>query len=317
MNKKIYDLVIIGAGPAGLTAAIFAARYGLNIAVFEKLVPGGQITVTDTIENYPGINDKISGYELANRFKKHAERYDIDFENEEVIKLSKEKSKFLIQLREYNIESYSVIMATGSQPRKLSIPGEEEFIGRGVSFCATCDGPFYKDKNVAVIGGGNTAVEEALYLSEIANSVKLVHKRDKLRAVEVYRKRIEKKGNVDLILESVPIEIIGEDKVKSLKIKSLPKNKKFDVKCDGIFVFIGYLPNKKLVEDIVDLDDKGHVISDDNMSSSCEGLFVAGDLRRKRLRQVITACSDGAIASDSAYRYVSELKGEAYSGWAE
>jgi len=296
-----------------LTSALFAARYGLKTVVIEKLMVGGQITLTSVIENFPGFYEGISGISLAKNLEEHAKKYDVTFKNEEVLGVAEQNSKFIVNLKNSKVYSWSVIIAIGAQPRRLSISGEEKFTGTGVSYCATCDGPFYKGKDIIVIGGGNTAVEEALYLSEITNSVSLIHRRDRLRAVKIYQNRIDKKNNIEVLFHTIPVEISGDDKVTSLVAKNIKTDEKFKIKCDGIFIFAGYVPNSKLFRGFVEMDSKGYIITDSNMKTSHEGVFAAGDVRSKKLRQVVTACSDGAIASDSAYRYISKLKGITYA----
>lgn len=316
MKSRKYDVIIIGAGPAGLTASIFASRYGLKNIIIEKSVVGGQVNLTDKIENYPGFKDGITGVNLTKKIEKHAKKYDINFFNKEVEEINKKDSNFLIKFSDSeNVKALSVIIATGAHPRRLSIPGEEKFTGRGVSYCATCDGPLFKDKHVVVIGGGNTAVEEALYLSDIADSVRLIHRRDRLRAVEEYQKKIENADNIQVVYNSVAEEVMGDKMVRGLKVKNLKEENVKEIECDGVFIFIGYIPNSNPFKNIVELDSKNYILTDEKMQTSCEGIFAAGDVRSKSLRQVVTACSDGAVASDSVFKYIRKLKGESYKDW--
>jgi len=315
--QKDYDVIIIGAGPSGLTSSIFTSRYGLKTALFEKLMPGGQIALTDRIENYPGFRGGISGVELARNFKEHAKEHDIDFISEEVLSIAVNDSKIEVESRKTKFKALTLIISTGARPKRLSIPGEEELTGKGVSYCATCDGPFYKEKDVIVIGGGNTAVEEALYLSEIAASLKLIHRRDRLRAMEIYQEKLKAKNNVELLLNTVAFQIIGKDKVEAIKVKQTDSDEKKELPCDGIFIFAGYVPNSDFFKSLINHDSKGYIITNSNMKTSHKGIFATGDVRSKSLKQIVTACSDGAIAADSAFRYISKLKNNLYPGWEE
>lgn len=313
-----YDVVIIGAGSAGLTASIFISRYGLKNLVIERSMPGGQVNLTDKIENYPGFKKGISGVSLGEKFKNHAKKYGVKISNKEVTSIEEDKSKLLVNFSRCNeIKTSTVIISTGAHPRRLSIPGEEKLTGKGVSYCAICDGPLFKNRTVAVIGGGNTAAQEALYLSNIAESVKLIHRRDRLRAVKQYGRKINETDNIDKIFNSLPTEIVGEKMVEGLKIEDLEEEEEKEIECDGVFIFIGYVPNSEPFKKMLQVDSKGYILTNDKMETSCEGIFAAGDVRSKSLRQVVTACSDGAIAGDSAFKYIRKMKGKTYKDWED
>jgi len=314
--KDMYDILIVGSGPAGLTAGLYASRARLKVALLEKLSYGGQVLVTDTIENYPGVSE-ATGMDLANKFYNQAIKFGLDFVNAEAVKLEEdvynEKNIFKLFDKEGNVyKALSLMIATGASWRKLGVPGEEKFQGRGVSYCATCDAPLYKDKEVVVVGGGNAAVEEAVFLTKFAKKLTLIHRRGMLRATKILQEEFLKKKNVDLKLESIITEIKGEKGVESVSIKNAKTGKAEKLNCQGVFVFIGLDPNVDLVKGVLKFDEHGHIITDEKMRTSKEGIFAAGDVRRKALRQVVTAASDGAIAAYCAEQYVRKVKGEEY-----
>jgi len=314
--KNIYDVVIIGAGPAGLAAGLYASRSRLKAVLFEKLSYGGQIMLTEKIENYPGVTEG-TGMDLAAKLYNHAIKFGLNFVNAEIIKLNEveEGARKIYELSDSEGNTHralSVIIATGANWRKLDIPGEKKFHGRGVSYCATCDGPLYKDKEVVVVGGGNAALEEALFLTKFVRKLTLVHRRGMLRATKILQEEFLKSDKTTLKLESVVTEIKGEGGVESALIKNVKTNAAEEVKCHGIFVFIGLDPNVGLARGILKLDEHDHIITDNEMRTSKKGIFAAGDVCRKVLRQIITAASDGAIAAYTAEQYVKKLKGEEY-----
>lgn len=311
-----YDVVIIGGGPAGLTAAIYTSRARLKTLVIESFSIPGQAILTDSIENYPGFPEGVNGFELIEKFKKQVQQFGGEFVTGEVQKIEnlkeKDKSGWKIEIEGKHYVSLSIIIATGARPKKLGIDGEKELTGRGVSYCATCDGALYKDKYVAVIGGGDSAIEEALFLTRFAKKVIVIHRRDRLRATKVLQERAMANNKIEFMLELVPVEIKGKDKVEGLMLENVKTEKNINLGCDGVFIFVGYEPNTKLVRDLLKLNEKGYIITDDNMRTKKGGIFACGDCREKLLRQVITACGDGATAAFSAQQYIEELRGIAY-----
>jgi len=298
----MYDLIIIGAGPAGLTAALYAGRSRLKTLVLEKLGAGGRILLTETIENFPGFPEGIKTADLINRMQEQISRLRVKIELDEVLEVDCETKTIKTQNNEYPAEA--VIIATGCHPRTLGVPGEKELTGRGVSYCATCDAPFYRNKHVVIVGGGNAMAEEALYLTRFANSVTIVHRRYELRASPILQEKLRGNKKIKFILGSTITEITGKKKVESLKIQDLSSRQERLMPCDGIFVYIGYLPDTTLLNKGLKLDESGFIITGEDMSTSAEGIFACGDCRKKTLYQVITACGDGAIAADSAYKYL-------------
>ncbi len=302
-KKKNYDVVIVGAGPGGLSTAIYTARAKLKTLILERATEGGQITLTNIVEDYPGFTS-IGGEELANKFVEHARKFGVSFANEEVIEmdLSGDVKKVKTDFgNEYTAKV--VVISTGSNPRKLGIPGENEFANRGVSYCAVCDGTFFKDKPVVVIGGGDSAVEEGIYLSKISSEVSIVHRRDKLRAQKIVQDRAFKISNVKFIWNSVVIKIGGNDSVEYVTLKDVKSGKTTKYSTSGVFIYAGLVPNSRLVRDVLETDDHGFVITDEHMETKIKGVYVVGDVRKTVLRQVITAASDGAVAAIDLTKY--------------
>ncbi|AYO29452.1 thioredoxin-disulfide reductase [Biomaibacter acetigenes] len=301
------DVAIIGAGPAGLSAGIYAARAKLSTVIVEKMYPGGQAAITDRIENYPGFNEGIGGSELTDNMKAQAEKFGAELLNGDVIGIKKENEKFIIQLTGETLEAKTVILAMGAESRKLGVKGEKEYTGRGVSYCATCDGAFYTDKPIMMVGGGDTAIEEALYLTRFAESIKVVHRRDQLRATKILQERAFKNEKIKFIWNSVVDEIKGQDMVEEVIVKNVKTGEKTSVLVNGVFVAIGLVPNTSFVKDLVKLNEQGYIITDENMGTGVPGLYAAGDVRQKSLRQVVTAVADGAIAAVEAGKYLESL----------
>lgn len=293
----MYDIIIIGAGPAGLTAAIYALRANKKVLVFEAKTYGGQIANANLVENYPGIS-KITGFDFATNLYNQVKDLGADFKFETVIRIDENKKVYTTN-GEY--EAKSIIIATGSENRKLNIDKETEYVGKGVSYCATCDGNFYKNKDVAVVGGGNTALEDALYLSDIVNKVYVVHRRDTFRGEDKYLKELKKKNNVEFILNSNVIKINGKDKVESIDLEDNEKNI-INIKISGLFIAVGQSPKNEIFSNIVELDKFGYIIPTDDVHTKIKGIYVAGDTRVKTLRQLTTAVSDGSIAATTAIR---------------
>ena len=301
-----YDLAIIGAGPAGLSAAIYAARGGLKTVVFEKALIGGQIVLTTEIENYPGFEEILSGFELIEKMRLQAVKFGAEFKEEKVKAFSIEGLCKIIETDENIYRAKSIVFAAGAHPRKLNVPGEEKFTGRGVSYCATCDGALYRNKVVAVIGGGDSAVEEAMFLTKFATKVYVIHRRDQLRAVHAVQQRAFKSEKLEFIFDTVVQEINGENQVKSLSLLNKKTNQTQELPVDGVFIYVGIIPNTELIESRVELDSQGFLITDDDMQTNIPGFYAAGDIRKKSLRQVVTATSDGAIAAFTAEKWIQE-----------
>lgn len=311
---KSYDVVIIGGGPAGLSAALYSARYGVKTAVIERISTGGQIFITDMVENYPGI-EKISGPLLSKTMEKQAVDFGTELVIDEVESISI-KGNNIKEIKGASGEVYeapAVIIATGAKYKNLGVPGEEKFRGRGVSNCATCDAMFYKNKEIAVIGGGDTAVEEADFLTRFASKVSVIHRRSELRAVKVIQEKSKKNPKIDFILETVVDEIAGTNGVEKLLLKNVKTGQKSELKVDGVFILVGYEPVTAYLKGFVKLDEQGYVVANQDMETNVPGVFACGDCIVKKLRQVVTAAGDGATAAYGAYHYIEKLKGGEYA----
>jgi len=302
----VWDVVIVGAGPAGLASAIYAGRSQLNTVVLDRM-PGGQLLITEFIENYPGFHEGITGFELSEKFRQHAEKFGAKLEvGKSVNSVELDGELFVLKCDDGEFKGRTLIWAAGSTPRKLGVPGEAEFLGRGVSYCAVCDGAFFKDRIVAVVGGGDSALEEALYLTKFAKKVYLIHRRDKFRAVKIIQERVRKNEKIEPLLNKVVVSINGKDFVESLTLKDTVTGETSELPVDGVFIFIGNEPNVSPVIHLVDTTEQGFIITDEEMKTKTPGLFAAGDVRYKPLKQVITAASDGAVAAMSATRFLEE-----------
>lgn len=313
--RFIYDLIIVGGGAAGLTAGIYAGRARMKTLLIEKIAPGGQTASTDIIENYPGFPEAISGPELMERMAKQAERFGLEIAMDKVEHLKrKAESKVIIKAQEKEYVALSVIIATGGEPRPLGIPGEEELRGRGVSYCATCDGPLFRNAEIVVVGGGNTAVQEALFLAEFVEKVTLVHRRDELRATKVLQERVFSHARIEIAWDSVVAKILGKTRVEGVQVRNRQSGEEREISARGVFILTGIKPSTDFLGDFLDLDDEGHILTDENMETSQEGIYAAGDCRQKQLRQTVTACGDGAIAALAAQHYLDRLKGTVYGG---
>lgn len=299
---KSYDIVVIGAGPAGLSAASYAARAGYKTIALDAMAPGGQLMFIAEIENYPGV-EKLSGMALAEELEKQAVSFGAEIGYSEVLSIEKNGKGLKLNTADGDIEAKAVILAMGAKHRRLEVPGEADYEGRGVSYCATCDGPFFKDKKVMVVGGGDTALTDALYLSKIVKDVVLVHRRDEFRAQKVLQDRVRATENITLALKHTVKSINGDGS----KVVSVTLDDDSEINCDGIFIFTGIIPTSSLVKDIAEVDDKGFIITGSRMETSVPGLFAVGDVRNTPFRQVVTAAGDGAIAAHAADEYISDL----------
>lgn len=306
-----YDVVIIGGGPAGLTAGIYASRAGLKTLLIESFTVAGQAVITDLIENYPGFPDGTNGFELIDKFKKQAEKFGVEFSVGHVKSVKErieDKMKFFqVETEDKTYESLSVIIASGARPKYLEVPGEEALRGKGVSYCATCDGPLFKDKEVVVIGGGNSAIEEAIFLTKFAKKVIVVHRRNQLRADHILQQRAFSNKKLEFIWDSVVIGVIGKKTVSSIKVQNVKTKNEIELMCQGVFVFVGYMPNTEFLKGFVEMDEHNAIIVDSNMKTSQEGIFAAGDCCKKLLRQIVTAAGEGATAAFASQMYVEEL----------
>jgi len=298
---EIYDIVIVGAGPAGITAGIYAKRARLSTIVIEKLGVGGQIVLSDSVENYPGFPE-ISGYELMQKFEEQARSFDLEVEDGEVITIQDEGEYKLVKADGRDYKTRSVIIASGAKPSRLGVKGEEDFIGRGVSFCATCDGFFFRDKDIIVVGGGDSAITEALFLSKIVNKVYVAHRRSELRATKILQERAFSNPKIEFVWNSVVEEIIGKDTVEGVVLRDVVTEERARLAVSGVFMYVGLVPNTEFID--AGKDDAGFILTDEQLATSIPGVFAAGDCRATQLRQVATAVGDGALAAMSAERYL-------------
>lgn len=304
---SILDVLIIGGGPAGYTAALYAARAGLRTAVVEQLSPGGQMGLTDIIDNYPGFDEGIDGFTLGMKMQQGAERFGAKTVYDQVIHVDFSVQPFRVTTAGATMQSKTVIIATGVNPRELGLSNEQSLVGRGVHYCAHCDGRFYKDKTVMVIGGGNSAVSDALYLSRLAKKVYLVHRRDSLRATKIYHEPLMQAENVEFLWNSAVTEILADSRVVGANVTDVKTGRVEKVDCEGIFVSIGRKPAVDFLDGSINLDENGYIIAGEDTRTNVPGVFAAGDIRTKQLRQVITAAGDGAMAAHEAEMYLSTL----------
>lgn len=302
--KQIYDMVIIGGGPAGYTAALYAARAGLKVIVLEKLSAGGQMALTTQIDNYPGFEGGIDGFALGEKMQQQAERFGAETELAEVTSVQLNGDMKIIETSEGPFYGKTVVFSTGANPRELGVPKEKELVGRGINYCAACDGMFYKGKTVVVVGGGNTAAADAMVLSRIAQKVIIVHRRDTLRATKIYHDPLLNTPNVEFCWNSTVTELLHDSKVNGVKIKDVNSGEESIIHCDGVFVSIGRSPATQLVKDQLNLDPSGYIAADESTRTSLPGVFAVGDVRTKALRQVVTAVADGAMAAHFAEEYL-------------
>ena len=298
--EKIYDMIIVGGGPGGYTAALYAARAGLDVMLIERLSAGGQMNLTGQIDNYPGFPEGVDGFQLSYNMQQQAERFGAKTKYAEVLKLELEGEEKKVVTNEGEHLAKSVVISTGANPRPLGVEREREMIGRGVGYCAHCDGGFYRGKTVAVVGGGNSAAAEALYLSRIAKEVILIHRRDSLRATQIYHKPLMDAANIRVIWNSEVAELLGEDILEGVKVRNLQSGEEKILEVQGLFVSIGRKPATDLVKEQLTLDDAGYIMAGEDTKTNLPGVYAVGDVRTKELRQIVTAVADGAMAAHMA-----------------
>ena len=303
-TKHIYDMIVVGGGPGGYAAALYAARAGLDTVVLEKLSAGGQMALTEQIDNYPGFEDGIDGFSLGEKMKRGTERFGVETKLAEVLSLDLSGTVKKAETSEGPLFARIIVLATGAGPRELGIEGEQELIGKGVNYCAACDGMFYKNKTVVIAGGGNTAAADALILSRICKKVIVVHRRDTLRATKIYHEPLMKAENVEFRWDSEIIELLHDEKVIGIRLRNVKTGEETTLACDGVFVSIGRKPSSELVKDQVEVDPAGYIIADESTRTNIPGVFAVGDVRTKALRQVVTAVADGATAVHYAEEYL-------------
>jgi len=298
---ELYDLIIVGGGPGGLSAGIYAMRAALKTVLIEKGLPGGQMNLTESVENYPGF-EKISGFDLSQKFLQHAQGYGLEVRQQEVAAVEPGLEFHSVRLANGDLlNGHAVILATGGSPRKLNIPGESEYYGRGVSYCATCDGFFFRGKNVVVVGGGDTALEEAIYLARITRLVHLVHRRDALRGGRILQQRVMAEANIEILWNTVATEILANDQgVQGVTLQDKQTGVLRELPVDGVFIFIGFIPNNQLVPEGIRMNHDGYVMTDEKCETNLAGIFVIGDLRQKYARQIVTAAAEGCTAALAA-----------------
>lgn len=304
--EHVYDMIIIGGGPAGYTAALYAARAGLDAVLIEKAGAGGQMALTDVIDNYPGFDEGIDGFTLGMKMKNGAERFGVKTILEQVNSVDFKNDVKAVNTAGKTYFAKTVVVSTGADPNELGVKNEREYIGKGIHYCAHCDGRFYKDKTVMVVGGGNTAVADALFLARFAKKVYVVHRRDTFRAEKILVDPLLHAENVEVLWNSVPVEFTAEERISGALIKNIVTNQEIKVPVDGVFVSIGRKPVTYFLEDSVSLDDKGYIIADETCRSSVDGVYAVGDVRTKPLRQIVTAAADGAVAVHFAVEYLAE-----------
>ena len=304
--EHIYDIIILGGGPAGYSAALYAARAGLDSLLIEQMSPGGQMALTGDIDNYPGFDEGIDGFTLGMKMQQGAHRFGAKTEYDQITKVDLGNKIKKVQGLSATYLAKTVIIATGANPRKLGIKNEQEMTGRGVHYCAHCDGRFYKDKTVVVVGGGNSAAADALYLSRLAKKVYVVHRRDTLRATKIYHQPLMNTDNVEFLWNSTVEELVAQDRVSGIKIRNAITNEIIDIDCDGIFVSIGRMPATEFLQNEVELDSNGYIVADESTKTNVDGVYAVGDVRTKALRQVVTAVADGAVSVHFAEEYLSQ-----------
>jgi thioredoxin reductase (NADPH) len=306
-QTRVYDVIIIGGGPAGLAAAIYTSRDRLNTLLIEKALIGGMINEAERLDNYPGFPEGIGGMDLTSRMYQQAQKYELNDINAEVSMVEvKSRNEFAVKTSEGDYSARALIIAGGSDKQKLEVPGEKEFTGRGVAYCATCDAPFYNNKRVAVVGGGNTALYEALHLAKFASKVTLIHRRAELRATSVVQERAQKEPKIEFLWNTLIEAVEGNDFVEKLKLKHIVTGEKSEIQLDGVFVAIGLKPNTEYLKGLLEMNQQGMIVTNDRMQTSIPGIFAAGDIRHNSIRQVVAAAADGATAAVSLKSWIDE-----------
>ena len=305
---KTYETIIIGGGPAGLSAGIYAMRSRLDTILVEKYLPGGQMVIVDFIENYPGFPDGVGGADLSAAMELQARRLGLEITSADVLSVDFSGREKIVNTSEGEFRALTVIIATGAVPRRLGVPGEDRLTGKGVSYCATCDGAFFRDKEIAVVGGGNTAIQDAGFLTRFASKATIIHRRDALRATKILQERVFKNPKIEIAWNSVVVEMHGDPKLEGVVLQNVKDHSRRVLPVDGCFVLIGTDPNTEFLRGKVTLDPTGYIFTDEDMQTSAPGIFAAGDCRRKSLRQMVTAAADGAIAAVAAEQHIEALR---------
>ncbi len=305
-KTNAYEVIIIGGGPAGLTAGLYASRARLHTLLIENALFGGQMTTTETIDNYPGFPEGVTGEELSRLMEEQAKRFGMETINEEVEEVKLEGAQKQVRTTESSYACKTLIICTGAEYRKLGVPGEKEFAGKGVSYCATCDGAFFKDSQIVVVGGGDSALTEALFLTKFVKELTIIHRRDALRATKIYQEKAMANPKIKFLWNSVVQEIKGDDVVRAVAVKNVKTEEIKEFPTDGAFLFVGLLPRTQFLKGLVEMDEAGYIITNDNCETSVKGIFAAGDCRRKLLRQIATGVGDGATAAFAAEKYLEE-----------
>ena len=306
-ENHIYDIIIIGGGPGGYTAALYAARAGLDLVVIEKQYAGGQMALTEQIDNYPGFDDGVDGFYLAEKMKKQAERFGAESKSEEVISVDLKRNPKVIETKTQTYYAKSVVLATGASARKLGLPGEEELLGRGLSYCAACDGMFFRDKTVVVVGGGNSAAGDALLLSRICRKVILIHRGERLQATQIYHAPLMNTENIEIRQNSTVTELLHDNKLSGVRVKDMGSGEEKRIGCEGVFVCVGRKPETELVKGQLDLDANGYIIAGEDTKCNIPGVYAVGDVRTKPLRQVVSAAADGAVCVQMAEEFLAAM----------
>lgn len=305
------DLIIIGGGAAGLSAAQYAARSNLDVVLFEEMATGGQILIIDNMENYPGFPEPVEGFEFSQRMEKQAKQFGAEIVLTTVKGMENKNSYFTVETGKGTYTTYAVILATGAKHKHLDIPGEKEFTGRGVSYCATCDGPFFRGKKILVVGGGDAACDEAGFLANLSENVVLIHRRDRFRAQKALAERVLNNPNIEVRFNTVAKEIRGKDKVEKVLLEKTDSGESYEEEMDAVFIFVGSIPQTQLVPEL-SKDEGGYIVTNQRMETEVPGLYAVGDLRNTPFRQVVVSASDGAIAAHCASQYIDDIRGEAY-----
>lgn len=307
-TSKIYDTVIIGSGPAGLTAALYLGRARQSVLVIEEMISGGQAATTDKLENYPGFPEGIGGMELMQRMEDQAKNFSAEYLFDTVVSVSLKDKIKIVKTANAEIQAKTVVISTGAHPRTINVPGSKEFHGKGISYCATCDGPLFRDKDVVIVGGGNSAIEEGLFITRFVKSITYVQDLPFLTAEKILQERLGEHDNIQVHAGNLVVSFNGDKQLKSVTVRNTETKEEKEIKCEGVFVYIGYIPNTELFKDQIELDKAGYIVTDEDLHTNIEGVYAAGDVRVKTLRQVVTAVADGAIAAFNITKYLENNK---------